>query len=63
MTAVIETEKLTKGYGAHRGIIEVDLEVQAGEIFGFLGWIRSVRPSSSQRPFSTCRSPGTSATR
>jgi ABC-type transporter Mla maintaining outer membrane lipid asymmetry ATPase subunit MlaF len=36
MTAVIETEKLTKSYGVHRGIIEVDLEVQAGEIFGFL---------------------------
>jgi hypothetical protein len=63
MTAVIVTEKLTKSYGAHRGIIEVDLEVQAGEIFGFLGWIRSVQLSSSQRPSSTCRSPGTSATR
>jgi hypothetical protein len=37
MTAVIETEMLTRSYGAHRGIIEVDLEVQAGEIFGFLG--------------------------
>ncbi len=37
MTAVIATEQLTKSYGAHRGIIEVDLEVQPGEIFGFLG--------------------------
>jgi ABC-2 type transport system ATP-binding protein len=34
---VIETEKLTKSYGRHRGIIEVDLAVQEGEIFGFLG--------------------------
>jgi len=34
---VIETEKLTKSYGSHRGIIEVDLAVQEGEIFGFLG--------------------------
>jgi ABC-2 type transport system ATP-binding protein len=34
---VIVTEKLTKYYGKHRGIIEVDLAVQAGEIFGFLG--------------------------
>ena len=34
---VIETEKLTKSYGSHRGIIEVDLAVQAGEVFGFLG--------------------------
>src|SRR5664280_2430203 len=37
MTAVIETEKLTKSYGRHRGIIEVDLIVQEGEVFGFLG--------------------------
>jgi ABC-2 type transport system ATP-binding protein len=34
---VIETEKLTKSYGSHRGIIDVDLAVQEGEIFGFLG--------------------------
>ncbi len=37
MNAIIETEKLTKSYGAHRGIIEVDLQVNAGEVFGFLG--------------------------
>jgi ABC-type multidrug transport system ATPase subunit len=37
MTAVIETEQLTKHYGSHRGIIEVDLAVQQGEVFGFLG--------------------------
>jgi ABC-2 type transport system ATP-binding protein len=37
MTAVIELEKLTKSYGSHRGIIDVDLEVEAGEAFGFLG--------------------------
>jgi ABC-2 type transport system ATP-binding protein len=34
---VIETEKLTKSYGSHRGIVEVDLVVQEGEVFGFLG--------------------------
>ena len=34
---VIETEKLTKSYGSHRGIIEVDLTVEQGEVFGFLG--------------------------
>ena len=34
---VIETERLTKSYGSHRGIIEVDLVVQEGEVFGFLG--------------------------
>jgi ABC-2 type transport system ATP-binding protein len=37
MTSVIRTEKLTKSYGSHRGIIDVDLEVQQGEVFGFLG--------------------------
>ncbi len=37
MTAIIETEKLTKTYGTHRGIVDVDLAVEAGEVFGFLG--------------------------
>lgn len=37
MTAIIQTEKLTKSYGAHRGIIDVDLQVDQGEVFGFLG--------------------------
>jgi ABC-2 type transport system ATP-binding protein len=37
MPAVIRTEKLTKYYGSHRGIIDVDLTVEKGEVFGFLG--------------------------
>ena len=37
MTSVIRTEKLTKSYGPHRGIVDVDLDVQTGEVFGFLG--------------------------
>ena len=37
MTAVIKTEKLSKYYGKHRGIIDVDLEINEGEAFGFLG--------------------------
>ena len=37
MTAIIRTEKLTKSYGAHRGIVDVDLQVDKGEVFGFLG--------------------------
>jgi ABC-2 type transport system ATP-binding protein len=37
MAAIIQTEKLTKSYGSHRGIIDVDLEVAEGEAFGFLG--------------------------
>ena len=28
MTAIIQTEKLTKSYGEHRGIVDVDLEVE-----------------------------------
>jgi ABC-2 type transport system ATP-binding protein len=35
--AVIHTEALTKSYGSHRGIQNLDLEVVQGEVFGFLG--------------------------
>jgi ABC-2 type transport system ATP-binding protein len=34
---VIETEGLTKRYGKHLGIEDVDFEVAGGEVFGFLG--------------------------
>lgn len=34
---VIETTNLTKYYGKSRGIIDVNLEVNEGEIFGFIG--------------------------
>jgi ABC-2 type transport system ATP-binding protein len=37
MTPIIQTENLTKAYGSHRGIIDVDLKVNEGEAFGFLG--------------------------
>jgi len=38
MTATaIETQQLTVYYGRHRGIIDVDLTVHKGEVFGFLG--------------------------
>jgi ABC-2 type transport system ATP-binding protein len=33
----IETEQLTKFYGRHRGIEELTMTVEQGEIFGFLG--------------------------
>ncbi len=33
----IETERLTKFYGSHRGIEEVSIAVEEGEVFGFLG--------------------------
>ncbi|MEW6226216.1 MAG: ABC transporter ATP-binding protein [Chloroflexota bacterium] len=35
--SIIRTERLTKSYGEHRGIVDVDLEVAENEIFGFLG--------------------------
>jgi len=34
---VIETKKLTKYYGKDRGIIDVDMSVEEGEIYGFIG--------------------------
>lgn len=33
----IEIKKLTKHYGKARGIIDVDLNVEQGEVFGFIG--------------------------
>ena len=37
MTAIVEVQRLTKSYGAARGIIDVSFEVGEGEVFGFLG--------------------------
>ena len=34
---IIETDELTKHYGVCRGIEDLDLRVDAGEVFGFLG--------------------------
>lgn len=34
---VIEIEELTKSYGKHRGVTDLSLSVEQGEIFGFLG--------------------------
>jgi energy-coupling factor transporter ATP-binding protein EcfA2 len=35
--ATIRTERPTKSHGRHRGVVEVDLTVKSGEIFGYLG--------------------------
>ncbi len=35
--AVVETQGLTVYYGKNRGIIDVDLLIEEGEVFGFLG--------------------------
>lgn len=35
--SVIEVENLTKQYGRARGIIDVNLNVEQGEVFGFIG--------------------------
>lgn len=60
MASIIHTESLTKSYGVHRGIVDVDLDVVAGEVFGFLGpngagktttiriLLDLIRPSSGQ---------------
>jgi ABC-2 type transport system ATP-binding protein len=37
MTAVVETTRLTKRYGSARGIDDVTMTVEQGEVFGFLG--------------------------
>jgi ABC-2 type transport system ATP-binding protein len=37
MNLAIETSNLTKTYGKSRGIRDVDLSVEEGEVFGFLG--------------------------
>ncbi len=34
---VIETQGLTKFYGKDRGIIDLDMKIETGEIFGFIG--------------------------
>lgn len=34
---IIETHKLTKTYGKNRGIIDLNLNVEEGEFFGFIG--------------------------
>lgn len=34
---VVETENLTKYYGKSRGIVDVNLQLREGEIFGFIG--------------------------
>lgn len=35
--SIVETHELTVYYGKHRGIIDVDLNIEEGEVFGFLG--------------------------
>jgi ABC-2 type transport system ATP-binding protein len=35
--SVVVTRNLCRGYGSRRGISDVSLTIQAGEIFGFLG--------------------------
>jgi len=38
MTSIaIETTGLTKDYGSGRGLFDLDLAVEEGEVFGYLG--------------------------
>ncbi|MCD7750030.1 MAG: ATP-binding cassette domain-containing protein, partial [Oscillospiraceae bacterium] len=34
---VISVDHLTKDYGQNRGVFDVSLEIQEGEVFGYLG--------------------------
>ncbi len=45
---VIQTQNLTKYYGKNRGIIDLNLEIEAGAIGLFLSlWIKRGRPVTS----------------
>src|SRR5659263_248594 len=37
MTSAVRLERMTKNYGKNRGVADLDLEVEPGEVFGFLG--------------------------
>ena len=37
MDSVIHTEKITKFFGEVEAVVDVDLDVRPGEIFGYLG--------------------------
>jgi ABC-2 type transport system ATP-binding protein len=37
MAAMIEVDKLTKGYGGKRGVADLSFQIPEGEVFGFLG--------------------------
>jgi ABC-2 type transport system ATP-binding protein len=37
VTDVVSLQKLTKSYGHARGVVDLDLTVRSGEVFGFLG--------------------------
>jgi|TARA_B100000315_G_scaffold249064_1_gene279755 ABC-2 type transport system ATP-binding protein len=37
LETAIEFRRLTKYYGAQRGVVDLDLDVRSGEVFGFLG--------------------------
>ena len=50
MTAIIETQGLTKSYGSQRGVVDVDLQVNEGEVFGFLGPNGAGKTTTIRRP-------------
>ena len=37
MDSVIHTEKITKHFGEVEAVVDIDLDVRSGEIFGYLG--------------------------
>ena len=49
MGVVVEVRHFTKRYGAARGVEALDFQVEAGEIFGFLGPTVRASPRRSAR--------------
>src|SRR5437868_14154809 len=62
MVAVLQTEGLTKHFGAFKAVQDLNLEVQEGDLYGFLGpngsgktttmrmILRLIRPTAAQVP-------------
>ena len=49
MDAVVVTSNLSKSYGSHEALKQVNLEVYKGEVFGYLGPMDPVRALRSAR--------------
>jgi ABC-2 type transport system ATP-binding protein len=44
MVAVLQTEGLTKHFGAFKAVQDLNLDVQDGDLYGFLGPTARARP-------------------
>ena len=62
MSAIVETKNLTKYYGKARGIIDVSLSIEEGEIFGFIGPNGASKSTTIRTLLALIRPTGGSAT-